>query len=104
MISTRRIAAAVGLAAGIAGLAAPQAGAATTGAPLIGKFGALSALDSLTAGDIPAPHRDRVPKVSDQVQELRHLRELNQLHQLEQVIAPAAPVLGLVNAVPVRLR
>ncbi|MEU3522527.1 hypothetical protein AB0E62_01390 [Streptomyces sp. NPDC038707] len=104
MISTRRIAAAVGLAAGIAGLVAPQADAANSGAPIIGKLGALSALDSLTAGDIPAPHRNRVPKVSDQLQELKHLRELNQLRQLEQVVAPAAPLLGLVNAVPVRLR
>ncbi|MCZ0206407.1 hypothetical protein ACIG54_05245 [Streptomyces achromogenes] len=104
MISTRRIAAAVGLAAGIAGIAAPQADAAGSGAPLVGKLAALSTLDSLTAGDIPAPHRDRVPKVSRQVGELKHLRELNQLRQVEQVIAPAAPLLGLVNAVPVRLR
>ncbi|MEU6595516.1 hypothetical protein ABZ923_41050 [Streptomyces sp. NPDC046881] len=99
MISTRRIAAAVGLAAGIAGLAAPQASAADTGAPLVGRLGALSTLDSLAAGDIPAPHKDRVPRVSEQVGELKHLRELNQLNQLEQVIAPAAPLLGLVQGI-----
>ncbi|GGS78105.1 MULTISPECIES: hypothetical protein [Streptomyces] len=99
MISTRRIAAAVGLAAGIAGLAAPQASAADTGTPLVGKLGVLTTLDSLAAGDIPAPQRERVPRVSEQLGELKHLRELNQLNQLEQVIAPAAPLLGLVGAV-----
>ncbi|AKN73978.1 MULTISPECIES: hypothetical protein [Streptomyces] len=99
MISTRRIVAAVGLAAGVAGLAVPQAHAADTGAPLVGRLGALSTLDTLTAGDIPAPHRDRVPRVSQQLQELKHLRELNQLNQLEQVLAPAAPVLGLASGI-----
>ncbi|KOV92294.1 MULTISPECIES: hypothetical protein [unclassified Streptomyces] len=99
MISTRRIVAAVGLAAGIAGLAAPQASAAGTGAPLVGGLGALSTLDSLAGADIPAPYKGRVPRVSEQVGELKHLRELNQLNQLEQVIAPAAPLLGLVQGI-----
>ncbi|GAA2736731.1 hypothetical protein [Streptomyces nogalater] len=49
------------------------------------------ALHSLTAGDIPAPHRDRVPEAGDQVQELKHLREPNQLRRLEQAITPRRP-------------
>ncbi|POX61595.1 hypothetical protein C3492_19945 [Streptomyces sp. Ru62] len=99
MISTRRIAAAVGLAAGIAGLAVPQANAAGTGAPLVGKLGALSTLDSLAVGDLPAEQRGRVPRPTEQLQELKHLKELNRLNQVEQVLAPAAPVLGLVGAI-----
>ncbi|MFH9657267.1 hypothetical protein ACH4NF_02920 [Streptomyces sp. NPDC017248] len=99
MISTRRIVAAVGLAAGIAGLAVPQASAVGSGAPLVGKLGALNTLDSLTTGAVPASHRDQVPRVSGQVQELKHLRELHQLNQVQQVLAPAAPVLGLLGGI-----
>ncbi|MFJ7147363.1 hypothetical protein ACIQVT_04050 [Streptomyces sp. NPDC100445] len=99
MISTRRIAAAVGLAAGIAGLAVPSANAASAGAPLVEKLGALSTLDSLPGAGLPAAEQERVPRVTDQLGALQHLKELNQLNQVEQVLAPAAPVLGLVSAI-----
>ncbi|MEU7423326.1 MULTISPECIES: hypothetical protein [unclassified Streptomyces] len=99
MISTRRIAAAVGLAAGLAGLAVPSAHAAAGGTPLVGKLGAMATLDSLAASDLPAPDRDRVPRVSEQLKSLDHLQELNQLNQVEQVLAPAAPLLGLASAI-----
>lgn len=99
MISTRRIAAAVGLAAGVASLAVPSANAADAGVPLVGKLGATTALDSLATSGIPAPEKDRLPTVSEQLQAVKHLNELNQLSQLEQLVAPAAPVLGLLPAV-----
>ncbi|MFF9086312.1 hypothetical protein ACF1BE_07875 [Streptomyces sp. NPDC014991] len=99
MISTRRIAAAVGLAAGIAGLALPSANAADAGSPLAGKLGALSTPDSLADAGIPAPEQDRGPGVTDQMQGLKHLRDLEQLNRVGQVLAPAAPVLGLVAAI-----
>ncbi|MBL1084376.1 hypothetical protein JK359_20805 [Streptomyces actinomycinicus] len=99
MISTRRIAAAVGLAAGIAGLAVPSANAAEAGAPLVGKLGAPTMLDTLAVSGIPESQQGRVPRVSEQMQSLEHLKELNQLSQVEQVLAPAAPLLGLVGAV-----
>ncbi|MFG2359561.1 hypothetical protein [Streptomyces sp. NPDC048521] len=99
MISTRRIAAAVGLAAGVAGLAVPSASATDAGVPLVGKPGAMTTLDSLTASGIPAQEKNRVPRVSQQLGAVKHLDELNQLNQLEQLVAPAAPVLGLLPAV-----
>jgi hypothetical protein len=99
MISTRRIAAAVGLAAGIAGLAVPSASAADAGAPLVGQLGAMTTLDSLAASGIPAPEKDQVPRVSQQLEAVKHLNELNQLNQLEQLVAPAAPLLGLLPAI-----
>ncbi|AYN38032.1 hypothetical protein D9753_02670 [Streptomyces dangxiongensis] len=96
MISTRRIAAAVGLAAGIAALAVPSANAADAGTPSVGKFGALTTLDSLAGAGIPASEQDRVPRVTDQLQALDDLKELN---QVAQVLAPAAPLLGGDSAV-----
>ncbi|MCS0602604.1 hypothetical protein NX794_15500 [Streptomyces sp. LP11] len=99
MISTRRIAAAVGLAAGIAGLAAPAANAADFDHSLVGKLGAMSTLDSLPGTGIPAPQKDRIPRLSQQLDSVKHLKELNQLNQLEQVLAPVAPVLGLLGGI-----
>ncbi|WP_030749192.1 hypothetical protein [Streptomyces sp. NRRL S-31] len=97
MISTRRIVAALGLAAGITGLAVPTASAA--GAPDTGQISPMAALDSLTAGDIPAPYRKSVPRVSEQTHALNRLNELNRLGELWQVAAPVAPVTGLLPAV-----
>lgn len=78
MISTRRIIAAVGLAAGFTGLAAPLAGAAETGALTSAP---LTALDTLAVSEIPDEHKDDVPRPSD---------------QLSSVTGAAAPVTGLV--------
>ncbi|MFF8861110.1 MULTISPECIES: hypothetical protein [unclassified Streptomyces] len=100
MISTRRIAAAVALAAGITGLAASSANAAG-GAPLVDKLGAVNTLDSLAVSGIPAQDQAKIPRVSQQLQAFNHLQELNQLNQVEQVLAPAAPVLGLASAIPI---
>jgi hypothetical protein len=96
MISTRRIVAAVGLAAGITGLAAPLASAAPAGVQETGKISPLATLDSLAASEIPPEHRQEVPRVSEQLHGLSRLHELSQLHQLTDL---AAPVTGLLPAV-----
>ncbi|WP_369174712.1 hypothetical protein AB5J49_45390 [Streptomyces sp. R28] len=79
MISTRRIVAAVGLAAGITGLTVPMANAADVGAPKAGSLNPIATLDSLAQTGIPEEHRQRVPRVS---QHLGHLNHLNGLKQL----------------------
>ncbi|MEU6196283.1 hypothetical protein [Streptomyces sp. NPDC047061] len=96
MISTRRIVAAVGLAVGVTGLAAPLANAADASAQHPGKLTALGVLDSLARSDIPAPYKDEIPKVSDQLQGLNGVQRLGELHQVTDL---AAPVMGLVPAV-----
>ncbi|MEV7322327.1 hypothetical protein [Streptomyces sp. NPDC093970] len=96
MISTRRIVAAVGLAVGVTGLAAPLANAADTGAPHPGKLTALGVLDSVSRIGFPAEHRDEIPKVSEQLQGLDGLQKLNELHQLTDL---AAPAMGLVPGI-----
>ncbi|MFD0318845.1 hypothetical protein [Streptomyces flavalbus] len=94
MISTRRIVAAVGLAAGVAGLAAPTAaGAAEAEAKGTGKISPLAIVDSLQVKDMPVRYRDALPLPSQQVAQLRRLKEL------EQVAAPVAPVVGLVHGI-----
>ncbi|MFB0620181.1 hypothetical protein [Streptomyces sp. AGS-58] len=100
MISTRRIAAAVGLAAGIAGLAVPSANAADAGAPLVGELSALSAPDSLAGAGMPASEQGRVPRVTDQMQALEHVKDLSRLSRVEQALAPAAAVLGPIAVLP----
>jgi hypothetical protein len=94
MISTRRIVAAVGLAISVTGLAVPSAGAAT--APEKGKLDLLAELDSLAVSDLPAEHRNKMPKIADGVHNLNGLRQLGQLHQVTDL---AAPVTGLLPAV-----
>ncbi|MEU2541368.1 hypothetical protein [Streptomyces iakyrus] len=64
MISTRRVVAAVGLAAGVTGLAAPMANAADAEAK--SPLGPMATLDSLTVSDIPAEHKDEIPWPSSQ--------------------------------------
>ncbi|MDQ0994538.1 hypothetical protein [Streptomyces sp. V3I7] len=96
MISTRRIVAAVGLAAGVTGFAAPLASAAPAGPVDTGRISPIATLDSLAASELPAEHRDEVPRVSEQLHGLDRLNELNQLHQLTDL---AAPVTGLLPAV-----
>ncbi|KUO02875.1 hypothetical protein [Streptomyces caeruleatus] len=79
MISTRRIVAAVGLAAGLTGLTAPMARAAEVDAPIAGRIDPVNTLDSLAATGIPERHKHRVPPVS---QHLGHLDQVKGLGRL----------------------
>ncbi|ARP68744.1 hypothetical protein LK07_02030 [Streptomyces pluripotens] len=99
MISKRRIVAALGLAAGVTGLAAPLANAADASAPDTGQINPVAVLDSLTVSDIPAQHKAQVPRVSEQMRALNQVSELNRLNELHQVTDLAAPVTGLLPAV-----
>ncbi|MFY1675813.1 MULTISPECIES: hypothetical protein [unclassified Streptomyces] len=92
MISTRRITAAVGLAVGLTGLAAPLAGAAESGA-LEGGLSPTKTLDSLAAGAVPAEHRSEVLPPSAQ------LSRLDDVNQLRQVTGLVSPVFGAVPAI-----
>lgn len=96
MISTRRIVAAVTLAAGVTGLAAVPAGAATAGTPQSGRLNPVTLLDSLARSGVPAEHRNEIPRLSGQLAGLNHLRDVNQLHQATDLVAP---VTGLLPAV-----
>ncbi|MEU9384927.1 hypothetical protein AB0D38_29930 [Streptomyces sp. NPDC048279] len=96
MISTRRIVAAVGLAVGVTGLAAPLANAADASAPHSGNPTVLGVLDSVSRIGIPAEHQDEIPRISEQVQGLNGLQKLGELHQLTDMAAPAT---GLVPAI-----
>ncbi|MFJ4466625.1 hypothetical protein ACIP2X_03800 [Streptomyces sp. NPDC089424] len=92
MISTRRFVAAVGLAAGVAGLAAPSVSAAEADAPGVGALSPVTLLDSLAVSDIPAEYKEEVPRPSAQLTQMKRLNDLNQLRQLTDM---AAPVTGL---------
>ncbi|MEJ1201267.1 MULTISPECIES: hypothetical protein [unclassified Streptomyces] len=92
MISTRRIVAAVGLAAGVTGLAAPMASAAEGGALGMDKLSVTQTLDSLAVGDMPAEDRAQLPRPSQQ------LNRLNDLEQLQQVTGLVSPLFGAVPA------
>ncbi|MFD0550657.1 hypothetical protein ACFQ0X_16800 [Streptomyces rectiviolaceus] len=86
MISTRRMAAALALAAGATALAAPAA----TAAPI----SPTGTIDSLAASSIPAEHRAEVPSVTEQLNGLNDLYQLQQLHQLTDMAAPVTGLLG----------
>jgi hypothetical protein len=96
MISTRRVVAAAALAAGVAGLTAPTANAGALGSD---QLNPISVLDSLTTSEIPAEHRDEIPRVSRQLAGLNQVNELNKLNELHQVTDLVAPVTGLLPAV-----
>jgi hypothetical protein len=89
MISTRRIVAAVGLAAGVTGLVAPMANAADAEAK--SPLSPMATLDSLAVSDIPAEHKAEIPRPSSQV---AGLKRLNDLDQLNQVVGLVSPVFG----------
>jgi hypothetical protein len=96
MISPRRILAAACLAAGVSALAAPVAGAAETDAKA-GGLSPMAMLDSLAVSDIPAQHKDVVPRPSQQLNQLNRVpSDLDQLHQVTDLVAP---VTGLLPAV-----
>ncbi|MCK1820016.1 hypothetical protein MTQ10_10390 [Streptomyces sp. XM83C] len=99
MISTRRIVAAACLAAGVAGIAAPAANAAEAGAKDGGRLNPVQVLDSLARSDIPEEHRERLPKVSQQLSSLNQVQELNRLNELHQVTDLVAPVTGLLPGI-----
>ncbi|MFF7886716.1 hypothetical protein ACH40F_35315 [Streptomyces sp. NPDC020794] len=93
MISTRRMVAAVGLAVGVTGLAAPMASAAAAEAPDAGKLNPITQLDALAVSDIPAEHRADIPRIPDQLAGLNRLNDLNQLHQVTDLVAPVTGLL-----------
>ncbi|MET8246455.1 hypothetical protein ABZV31_19750 [Streptomyces sp. NPDC005202] len=64
MISTRRIVAAVGLAASVTGLAALPASAADAGAPPADRFSLAGLFDSLAASDTPDEHQGNISRIS----------------------------------------
>ncbi|MFF3483275.1 hypothetical protein ACFYXC_08325 [Streptomyces sp. NPDC002701] len=89
--------AAVGLALSVTGFAVPAASAAAL--PQTGKLDPIGKLDSIAVSDLPAEHRNEVPKISDGVDGLNQLKGLRQLDELYQVAALVAPVTGLLPAV-----
>ncbi|MER5693300.1 hypothetical protein ACWDBO_19110 [Streptomyces mirabilis] len=91
MISTRRMVAAVGLAVGVTGLAAPMASAAE--APDAGKLNPITQLDALAVSDIPAEHQADIPRISEQLGGLNRLNDLNQLRQVTDLVAPVTGLL-----------
>ncbi|MCX4402918.1 hypothetical protein ACFV8Z_40550 [Streptomyces sp. NPDC059837] len=93
MISTRRMVAAVGLAVGVTGLAAPMASAAAAEAPAAGKLNPMTQLDVLAASGLPAEHQADIPRVADQLAGLNRLNDLNQLHQVTDLVAPVTGLL-----------
>lgn len=97
MISTRRVVAAVGLAIGVTGLAAPMATADATADAT--RINPISALDSLALSDLPEEQRQSPPRPSQQLRSLDQVHELNRLSELHQVTDLAAPALGLLGAV-----
>jgi hypothetical protein len=92
MISTRRIATAVGLAAGITGLAAPLANSAPADAPTAGMLNPVTTLDSLATTGVPADRRAKMPRPSDQLARLDQLKELSRAQRPQQVKALDTPV------------
>ncbi|MFG2500392.1 hypothetical protein ACGFSB_19525 [Streptomyces sp. NPDC048441] len=88
MISTRRIVAALALAAGASALAAPAANAED--------ISPTGVVDSLSTSALPAEHQADVPTVTSQLGGLNDVYQLQQLHQLTDL---AAPVTGLLPAV-----
>ncbi|GHH00315.1 hypothetical protein [Streptomyces lanatus] len=93
MISTRRIAAAVGLAAGITGLAAPLASAAPVVAPKnAGTLNPVATLDSLATTGVPADRRAEMPRPSEQLARIEQLKELARTQRPQEAKALDTPV------------
>ena len=49
----------------------------------------IATLDSLTVSDIPAEHKDEIPRPSSQLTGLKRLDGLNQLNQVLGLVSPA---------------
>ncbi|EGX54966.1 hypothetical protein SZN_35267 [Streptomyces zinciresistens K42] len=101
MKSTRRIAAAVGLAAGLTGLAAPLAAAAPAPEPGAATTNPLTALDSLATTGVPADRQAAMPRPSDQLARLDQLKEMARQQQPRQVKAVDTPVTRMLPALDV---
>ncbi|MFD9489433.1 hypothetical protein [Streptomyces sp. NPDC059991] len=93
MISTRRIATVLALAAGVSGLGASAVSAA--GPAGIQPISPVAALDGPVQNSIPAEHRGEMPTVKAQLSQLNKLNDL----KLHQVADPGAPITGLQRAV-----
>ncbi|MEV0092657.1 hypothetical protein [Streptomyces sp. NPDC050738] len=91
MNSTRRIATALAILTGTAGLAVPAAQAAPLPLPKTTAISATDTLDNLGTTAIPTAHKQDVPAISEQ---LNGLDKLNELHQATDLAAP------LTNLVP----
>ncbi|MEV6549085.1 hypothetical protein AB0M57_10265 [Streptomyces sp. NPDC051597] len=92
MISTRRIATVLALAAGVSGLGASAADAAGPAGAKSPGLSPIAVLDGLVNSSVPAEERARMPHVGPQLSQLNKLNDLNQLHQ---VTDPVAPIMGL---------
>ncbi|MFI9611815.1 hypothetical protein ACIHCM_09010 [Streptomyces sp. NPDC052023] len=93
MISTRRLVTAVGLAAGVAGLAASSADAAEAPARGAAPLSPIALLDTVAVSDIPAEYQEDFPRPSVQLTQMKRLNELNQLRQITDMAAPATGLL-----------
>ncbi|WP_367319043.1 hypothetical protein [Streptomyces sp. HUAS ZL42] len=98
MISTRRIVAVACLAAGVTGLGAPTANAASADTRNADKPNPVALVDSLAASDVPVERQDRVPRVSEQLSGMNRVHELNKLHQVTDLVTPATGFLPAVEA------
>ncbi|MFI6050719.1 hypothetical protein ACIBCO_11605 [Streptomyces violascens] len=96
MISTRRIATVLVVAAGAAGLAASTASAESPVDSLVKAADPATELDAIATSDIPEEYRAQFPTTRDQLAGLSHLNDVN---KVTQVAGQAAPVAGLVPAV-----
>ncbi|MGW2862618.1 hypothetical protein [Streptomyces sp. SDr-06] len=92
MISTRRIATVLAVAAGVSGLALSTASAAGPLDKLVKPINPVSELDTIATTNIPAQYTAQLPTVKNQLAGLNHLNDLRQLTQLTD---QAAPVLNL---------
>lgn len=92
MISTRRIATILAVAAGATGLGVSAASAA---APLVQPqtVSVTGTLDDLSSSSVPAAQRAELPAPSSQLQGIG--QGLDQVNQLQQLTGLAAPVTGL---------
>ncbi|MEU6490970.1 hypothetical protein ABZ890_11325 [Streptomyces sp. NPDC046984] len=96
MISTRRIVAAVGIALGVTGFAAPMATAAPADNSDASRLSPVTLLDSLSHSEVPAQYKDDVPLPSKQLGELNRV---NGIQPVQQATDKVAPVTGLVSDV-----
>ncbi|MEU4347761.1 hypothetical protein [Streptomyces sp. NPDC023838] len=96
MISTRRIATVLALAAGVSGLGASAASAADLAGTKPMDGSPVAVLDGLVARSVPADQRSQTPAVKAQLSQLNKLNDLNQLHQVTDSVAP---IMGLLPGV-----
>ncbi|WP_226598897.1 hypothetical protein [Streptomyces violascens] len=96
MISTRRIATVLVVAAGAAGLAASTASAESPVDRLVKAADPATELDAIATSNIPEEYRAQFPTTRDQ---LAGLSRLNDANKVTQVADQAAPLTNLVPEV-----